>query len=230
MERNERNRYYQQNDENRMDRDYDRNAYRNNYYGRGDNDYGRDQDNRRWIQESREDFRERGVLNNDNNRFQDYRSRDYDMERNYRDNTRGQQGRLGDIRQGYGISSFDQNSDRYGSGMNNMQRERNSQMHQGYGSGRMSGYSGSRFGGSNYSSDGDFGGSSNYDSMSGTDGNMDRYVSTSGYGGGDNDNSGYGGRGSAYGSSDYGMGSNRYGSRNNNRRDRGGYFNEDRNR
>jgi hypothetical protein len=161
--------------------------------------------------EDRSDFgRNRYASDRDN--FQSYRSRDYDMERNYNDNTRGRQGDLGNIRQGYGISDFGGTSDRYNT-VGDMQRERNAQQQQGYGSGRMSGYSGSRFGGSNYSTHGEFGGSERYGSMSGGGGNIDDYVSSSGYGSGYGESSTHSDRGVPNYSmrsfnSDYGAGTN----------------------
>lgn len=219
-----------------------------------DGDFGREHQDRYQGGNNPQDFRDRRDF--DANRFQNYRSRDYDMEDNYYENTRGRKHDLGDIRQGYGISSFGGSSDRYDD-MRDMQRERRAQQEQGYGSGRMSGYSGSRFGGSNYSAHGDFGGSPGYDSMSGGGGNMDDAVSSSGYGGGYGNtsvhsnrgmpnysgsgrSSGYSGSsqgdglGSSYGGKNYGgygsMGNNESGFDNQsrgNRTDRGGYRNQD---
>ncbi|MCX2740288.1 hypothetical protein [Pontibacter anaerobius] len=146
-----------------------------------DGDFGREHQDRYSHGNNPHDFRDRRDF--DANRFQNYRSRDYDMEDNYYDNTSNRRHDLGDIRQGYGISSFEGSSDRYDD-MRGMQRERRAQQEQGYGSGRLSGYSGSRFGGANYSAHGEFGGGSGYGSMSGGGGNMDDSVSSSGYGGG----------------------------------------------
>jgi len=197
MERNDRNRYDQWGNSNtnryddsrynreerglkqQFERDYRSSHHDNGNFYR-DAAYERDNSNRR------DDSGGRGHesgRNNDSDRFRNYRSRDYDMEQNYYGNTRGDRGTLGDVRQGYGISSFAGTSDRYNTA-SDRQRERNNQFEQGYGTGRMSGYSGSAFGGSNYSANGDFGGSSGYGSMSGSGGNMDDYVSSSGYGGG----------------------------------------------
>ncbi|ARS35601.1 hypothetical protein CA264_09200 [Pontibacter actiniarum] len=113
-----------------------------------------------------------------------YRSRDYGMEDNYYENTRRDRRSLGDIRQGYGFSSFGDASDSYENDMHDMQRERNARYDQGYGNGRLSGYSGSAFGGANYSAHGGYGGAADYGAMSGARGNMEDYVSSSGYGGG----------------------------------------------
>ncbi|GAA4425142.1 hypothetical protein GCM10023188_05830 [Pontibacter saemangeumensis] len=181
-------------------------------------------DSHREARDSDNFYRDSGYeRDDDNSRFRNYRSRDYDMERNYYENTRGDRGTLSDVRQGYGISSFGGTSDRYNTA-NDMQRERNAQFEQGYGTGRMSGYSGSRFGGSNYSATGDFGGSADYGAMSGSGGNQENYVSSSGYGGGFRDSGvhsdrgvpnystrsfgdDYGaGTGSAYGGENYGGG------------------------
>lgn len=183
MERDDRNRYYQggysnenrsgDNRENRYSRDLNQEFEREHQSS-----------HQNIVNDSGNFYRDSAYeRDHDNSRFQNYRSHDYDMERNYYENPRGNQDNLGDIRQGYGISSFGGTSDRYNTA-NDMQRERNAQFEQGYGSGRMSGYSGSRFGGSNYSATGNFGGSSDYGSMSGSGGNIDDYVSSSGYGGG----------------------------------------------
>lgn len=191
MERNDRDRYYRggyNNDRNDYDYDNDRGRdYRNEYdrYGRDDRN---DRPGRELKQEFEKDYRRhRNERYSDNDRFSDsdrssdYRNRDYDMERNYYDNTRGNRGELGDIRQGYGMSGFTGTSDRYDN-MSEMQRNRSAQNEQGYGSGTIGGYSGSRYGGSNYSARGDFGGSSGYGSMSGGGGDMDDLSNSSGYG------------------------------------------------
>ncbi|WP_162053157.1 hypothetical protein [Pontibacter pamirensis] len=195
MERNDRDRYYRggYNNENRNDSDYDnnRNSYdRDNRYDYDPNNrYDRnDRPGRELKQEFERDYRrQRNDRYSDNDRFSgsdrtsDYRNRDYDMERNYYENTRGNRGELGDIRQGYGMSGFTGTSDRYDT-MNDMERNRSAQNELGYGSGTIGGYSGSRYGGSNYSAHGDFGGSSNYGSMSGSGGDMDDLSNSSGYG------------------------------------------------
>ncbi|WP_276496400.1 hypothetical protein [Pontibacter litorisediminis] len=152
-----------------------------------DGDFGKEHQERYRHGNNPQDFRNRRDF--DANRFQNYPSRDHDMEDNYYDNTRGRQRELGNIRQGYGFPSFGDSADSYKGDMRHMQRERRAQQEQGYGSGRMSGYSGAAFGGSNYSAHGDFGGSSHYGSMSGGGGHMDDTVSSSGYGGGHSNNS-----------------------------------------
>ena len=177
MERNDRKHYYEGAYGNE-------NQYPGNRSNRGYGDLNRQSERQHRGRDSDSFYRDSAYeRDDDNSRFRNYRSRDDDMERNYYENTRGDRGMLGDVRQGYGISSFGGSSDRYNTA-NDMQRERNAQFEQGYGTGRMSGYSGSRFGGSNYSATGDFGGSSDYGSMSGSGGNTDDYVSSSGYGGG----------------------------------------------
>lgn len=201
MDRNDRGRYYQggYGNEYRHDRDWNNREsrdlnnqfereYRNSRGHGNDSDnfyrdsaYEHDYDNSRFRSDSRRDYN--AGRRSDRDDFRNYRSRDYDMERNYYDNTRGDRGMLGDVRQGYGISGFGGTSDRYDTA-SEMQREQNAQFEQGYGTGRMSGYSGAAFGGANYSAKGDFGGSSHYGSMSGSGGNMDDYASSSGYGGG----------------------------------------------
>jgi hypothetical protein len=177
MNRHERDRYYQDyGNENRQDFNrYDR-------QGRDLTPQFEREYQRQYQDEDRSDFG-RNRYSSDRDKFQSYRSRDYDMERNYNDNTRGRKDDLGNIRQGYGIPGFGGTSERNDT-VGDMQRERKAQQQQGYGSGRMSGYSGSRFGGSNYSTHGEFGGSDRYGSMSGGGGNSDDYVSSSGYGGG----------------------------------------------
>ena len=166
MERYNRDRYYHSGLGTENRRDWDRSTR--------DGDFGRDYENR---------FR------SDRDRNEDYRRHYHSLEQNYYDNTQGQHHNLDNIRQGYGYSSFESgnNENLRDSGeeiANRMRRDRERLQQQGYGSGRMSGYSGSAFGGSNYSSHGDFGGSSDYGAMSGDDGNVEDYVSMSGYGGG----------------------------------------------
>ncbi|AKD05173.1 hypothetical protein POKO110462_22240 [Pontibacter korlensis] len=146
-----------------------------------DGDFGREHQDRYRHGNNPHDFRNRRDF--DANRFENYPRRDHDMEDNYYENTRRDSHSLSNIRQGYGFSSFDDSSDP-GNDMENMRRERGALQDQGYGSGRLSGYSGSGFGGANYSSHGDFGGSPQYGSMSGDRGNINTYVSSSGYGGG----------------------------------------------
>ncbi|MDX5437065.1 MAG: hypothetical protein LPK03_07715 [Pontibacter sp.] len=147
-----------------------------------DGDFGREYQDRYRNNDHPQDYRNRRDF--DANRFRNYRTRDYDMENEYYENTRGDYHSLGDIRQGYGFPSFSGSSSEGEYSMNRMQRERRAQQEQGYGSGRLSGYSGAAFGGANYSSHGDFGGAPEYGSMSGGGGNVDDYVSSSGYGGG----------------------------------------------
>ncbi|GAB3527922.1 hypothetical protein GCM10027443_04990 [Pontibacter brevis] len=202
MERNDRDRYYTGGySDNRYDYDYSNNNNRDRYdrYDDDRNDrYNRYDRNDRYDREERpgrelkQQF-EREYQSHHNDRYadnarfgdrdssRDYRNRDYDMERNYYSNTRGDRGTLGNVRQGYGISGFSGTSDRYDR-INDMQRNRSAQNDQGYGSGTIGGYSGSRYGGSNYSAHGDFGGSSNYGSMSGSGGDMDNLSNSSGYG------------------------------------------------
>ncbi|HEY4652494.1 MAG TPA: hypothetical protein VIG72_13815 [Pontibacter sp.] len=163
MERDERNRYYHggAGDENR--RDWDRNSR--------DGDFGRDYENR--FRSSRD-------------RDQDYRRHYHALEDEYDRSVQGNGPGMSTIRQGYGIASFegrDRFTDTGEDIAQRMRRDRERLQQQGYGSGQMGGYSGSAFGGSNYSSHGDFGGASNYGSMSGGGGNVDEYVSMSGYGG-----------------------------------------------
>ncbi|MCC9168603.1 hypothetical protein [Pontibacter harenae] len=127
-------RYNDYNHENRPGRELKREFERDFQNSRG---YNRDGEAER--NQDYQDYQDR-------DRFDDYRSRDYDMEHNYYDNLRGDQGRLGDIRQGYGISSFDGTSDRYNT-LNSMQRERNAQENQAYLSGRRDGFRSTRYGG-----------------------------------------------------------------------------------
>lgn len=84
---------------------------------------------------------------------------------------------------GYGVedsaggSGYGYDSDRNGNDRTPGSRDQG-----GYGTGRMGGYSGSGFGGSNYSSHGSFSGNSAYGSMSGGGGNVGWGASSSGYG------------------------------------------------
>lgn len=209
---NNENRYEYDNDNNRnrYDRE-DRYDYdRDNRYGANDRDDRRGRElKQQFEREYKRDHNDSSSYGNDrfsdSDRSREYRNRDYDMERNYYSNTRGDGGNLGDVRQGYGISSFTGTSDRYNN-LSDMERNRN-QDEQGYGTGRLGGYSGSRFGGANYSAHGDFGGSSDYGSMSGSGGNMDNLTSSSGYG--YSNSSGYSDRGQPdYSTSNF---ENRYG-------------------
>lgn len=104
------------------------------------------------------------------------------MVRDYYDSVSSSRHELDDIRQGYGYPSFRNNAyeDDY---VEQMKRERQAQRMQGYGSGRLGGYSGAAFGGANYSSHGGYGGAPEYGAMSGHGGNADHDASSSGYGG-----------------------------------------------
>lgn len=146
-----------------------------------DGDFGRQYQDRYRNGNNPHSFRDRRDF--DANRFRTYPRRDHDVEDVYGESTRRSRHELSTIRQGYGIPSMDRR-DEESERVHQMQRERRAQQEQGYGSGRLSGYSGSRFGGANYSAHGDFGGSSHYGAMSGTGGNMEHTVSSSGYGGG----------------------------------------------
>ncbi|MER2997534.1 hypothetical protein [Pontibacter populi] len=189
MERYDRDNYYHSGlgAENR--RDWDRSTR--------DGDFGRDYENR---------FR------TDRDRNEEYRRRNQDMRDNYNRNVKGDTGGLSNIRQSYGISGFGSQGRFTDTGEDiaqRMRRDRDRLHDQGYGSGRISGYSGSAFGGSNYSAHGDFSGSSDYGAMSGGEGNVEDYVSMSGYGGGRGNFSGSSGRdASDYSRRSYG---NRYG-------------------
>lgn len=136
-----------------------------------DGDYGRDYENR---------FR------TDRDRNDEYRNRDYTMERDYYKNMQNSTNDMSNIRQGYGVPSFSSDSYQQTSDdiARRMQRDRDRLRKLSNSGNQDSGYSGSRFGGSNYSAHGDFGGSSEYSAMSGDRGNVDDYTSMSGYGGG----------------------------------------------
>jgi hypothetical protein len=164
MERYDRDNYYHSGLGSENRRNWDRSSR--------DGDFGRDYENR---------FR------TDRDRNEEYRRRSHDMQDNYYRNVQGNNDDLSNIRQGYGISDFGGENRFTDTGEDiaqRMRRDRERLQEQGYGSGRTSGYSGAAFGGSNYSSDGGFGGSSDYGAMSGGGGNADDYVSLSGYGGG----------------------------------------------
>ncbi|GAB3199400.1 hypothetical protein ABID22_002326 [Pontibacter aydingkolensis] len=153
-----------------------------------ENDFDRSNDRNSWHATERRRYYDNPANSNYHSGYQpdgdrDYRQQDYDMERNYYRNVGNKPHDLDNIRQGYGMSSFGNAHNEYNE-LENMERERNQLQRQGYGAGRMGGYSGSAFGGANYSSHGDFGGSEAYGSMSGHGGNADRFVSSSGYGGG----------------------------------------------
>ncbi|MBF9254449.1 hypothetical protein I2I11_14185 [Pontibacter sp. 172403-2] len=128
----------------------------------------------------------------DSDRFRNYQRRDYDMENRYYENMRGNQDNLSDIRQRYGVSSYKGSGYGYDSDRNGNWQQQRRHSQQGYGSGRMGGYSGSAFGGANYSAHGDFGGSPEYGNMSGGGGNLNDDASSSGYGSGyqEDDNAG----------------------------------------
>ena len=118
----------------------------------------------------------------DSDRFRNYQRRDYDMENRYYENMRGNQNNLSDIRQGYGVGSTGGSGYGYDSDRNGNRQQQHRQQQQGYGSGKMGGYSGSAFGGANYSAHGDFGGSPEYGNMSSGGGNLNDSASSSGYG------------------------------------------------
>ncbi|MBC5992330.1 hypothetical protein [Pontibacter cellulosilyticus] len=164
--------------------------YHDHNYGRGrhnsdwDNNYQSSHYSRDRHRDSEGRYEGGGSRHYRHDDDQNYRHRDYDMERDYYSHVGNSHHDLDNIRQGYGIPSFGNSSDSRYSEIEEMKRERDSQRMQGYGSGRLGGYSGSAFGGSNYSSHGDFGGSSEYGAMSGYGGNSDHDVSSSGYGGG----------------------------------------------
>ncbi|PRY09748.1 hypothetical protein CLV24_11887 [Pontibacter ummariensis] len=168
-----------------MDRDY------RDRYNRSSSDYNREFDQKLhggYNRDHGSGFRgeDEGPYNQNKgrSRSQSYRSRDYDMERDYYENTRRDRHELGDIRQAHGYMSFSDNNLSSSGGnedLEDMQRERRARYEQGYGSGRLGGYSGSAFGGANYSAHGDFGGSPDYGSMSGSGGNADDYASPSNY-------------------------------------------------
>lgn len=85
-------------------------------------------------------------------------------------------------RRGFGIDDSAGSGYGYDSDRNGNDRTPGNRDQGGYGTGRMGGYSGSGFGGSNYSSHGSFSGNSEYGSMSGGGGNMSWGASSSGYG------------------------------------------------
>ncbi|MBC5772678.1 hypothetical protein H8S95_01270 [Pontibacter sp. KCTC 32443] len=162
MERYERDNYYHSGLGSENRRDWDRSSR--------DGDFGRDYENR---------------YRSTHDRDEEYRRRSYGTDRNYSDNQSNRY-TSDDLRRGYGVSRLGGYGSRYDDTdyVARMERDREILQQQGYGSGRTSGYSGSAFGGSNYSSHGGFGGSSGYNNMSGGGGNADDYVSMSGYGGG----------------------------------------------
>jgi len=144
MERDNRNRFYHGGLGDDNWRDGDRRA-RNGAYGRDDENRYRGGENQR-------DFGHR--RDSDSERFRDYHRRDREMEQHYYQNTRGEHHSLGNIRQGYGFSSFEDAANQAGE-LDEMRREREALRQQGYGSGRLRGYSGAGFGGANYSVHGD---------------------------------------------------------------------------
>jgi hypothetical protein len=158
--------------------------YRNRYYHGG---LGAEENRREWDRATRDgDYgpdHELRFRKNVDSEQEDYRRHDSEMEHNYYRYAQGDHHRLDDIRQGYGYSSFERDHDRNDE-VSRMKRERANQPDLGYGSGIMGGYSGSSFGGSNYSVHGSFGGSPDYGSMSGYGGNANNMLSSSGYGGG----------------------------------------------
>ncbi|TPE46385.1 hypothetical protein [Pontibacter mangrovi] len=196
-----------------------------------DGDFGRDYQNRYRNGNNAQDFRDRRDF--DTHRFENYPSRDHDMEDNYYSHSRRRSHDLDDIRQGYGYSSFGSSAGPEHHRREGMERERRAQ--QGYGTGRMGGYSGSAFGGANYSAHGSFGGAPEYGAMSGGGGNARHDVSSSGYGGGHSNASMHPDRSTHTdrGEPNY-LGNDRnprerqsYWGRGSGRTDRGGYRNED---
>lgn len=131
MKINDRDRYYQDDyrDNNRQnfdDNDYRKKDLRRQFERQYRNSFGSDNSSG-YHSESRNDY-DRHYNNNS------YRSRDYEMEQDYYDNTRGNRGNLSNVRQGYGFTSFTGTSDRSNT-LENMERERNAQREQGYLSG-----------------------------------------------------------------------------------------------
>lgn len=164
MGTNERDRYYHGGAGAENRRNWDRSSR--------DGDYGRDYENR---------FR------TDRDRNREYYSHHHDPEeKSYNVNDQRERN-YNTGRQQHNFRDRGSDADRYANTVDNVEQrmryDRARLQQQGYGSGQMSGYSGSAFGGSNYSSHGDFGGSNAYGAMSGGGGNTDDYISMSGYGG-----------------------------------------------
>lgn len=157
-------------------RDFDRNT--------SDGDFGREYENRYRNHEHPQDYRNRRDY--DAHRFDDYARHTNGYEANYRQNRYQPQPRLENTRHGYGIHGFEGRMNDQYQRVRNMERERmaKQQQQQQQASGSHRGYSGARFGGSNYSANGDFGGAPEYGAMSGAGGNAENYTSYSGYGGG----------------------------------------------
>ncbi len=234
MNRNEKDKYYHSGLGSENRRNWDRSTR--------DGDYGRDYENRFRTDEDRQHevrrrhFPESGDLNSND-------TRNYGVGSDYygRTNT--------NYRRGYNtpdyVARMEEDREKLRSLSPKNQEQRN-----------LGGYSGSAFGGSNYSSHGDFSGADEYGAMSGDQGNVDDYPSMSGYGGGRpsqsagsrNYNERYGNSGSGmdrdnrtgnYSSgnqrnTNYGSTENRYSSRDRNKSDRdnrsadrGGYRNYD---
>ncbi|MEJ8757270.1 hypothetical protein WG947_09705 [Pontibacter sp. H259] len=162
MERYERDNYYHSGLGSENRRDWDRSSR--------DGDFGRDYENR---------------YRTTHDRDEQYRRHSYGTDRHYGDDRRDRYS-SDDISRGYGVSRLGGYGSRYNDTdyVARMERDRELLQDRGYGSGRTSGYSGAAFGGSNYSSHGNFGGSSDYNNMTGRGGNDEDYVSMSGYGGG----------------------------------------------
>lgn len=184
MERYEQDNYYHGGvgEENRRYQSHGQNYH--NDFGRG---YDRRPDNYfngRSIEERRQDMSQydnharlrSGNHDFDNEAYSNFQRNNQQLRNAYDNQVRREHHQLDDIRQGYGVPEFGNKS---GSGY---------QQEQGYNSGRMSGYSGAAFGGSNYSAHGGFGGAPEYGAMSGDRGNVTQYTSASGYGGGENRN------------------------------------------
>jgi hypothetical protein len=85
-------------------------------------------------------------------------------------------------KRGYGVEESMRGGYGYDADRNGNDRNLTERNEGGYGSKRTGGYSGSGFGGSNYSAHGSYGGGNQYGSMSGGGGNMGLYSSKSGYG------------------------------------------------
>ncbi|WP_147383156.1 hypothetical protein [Pontibacter oryzae] len=155
-------------------RDFDRNTR--------DGDFGREYENRYRHRQHPQDYRNRRDF--DAHRFEDYDRHANELNANYNRNTHISEPYLSDIRQGYGIPEFRRLGSEPHNRLDDMERERRAQQQQAYNTGRPGGYSGAAYGGSNYSTHGDFGGAPGNGAMSGAGGNSENYTSSSGYGGG----------------------------------------------
>ncbi|MFD3001842.1 hypothetical protein ACFS7Z_15820 [Pontibacter toksunensis] len=133
------------------------NRYESDRYNRYDHDDGRGHELK---QQFERDYRSLDYRDNDNRsnrngfrgdndrggRFRNYRSNDEDRDTGYAKNFMEEQRREGNIRQGYGISSFDGTSDRYNT-LNSDQGGNNMQEAQPYYSGSRDRLSSTRYGG-----------------------------------------------------------------------------------